>query len=491
MSTRAIDATLAALLTMAAFARGFGMYPWYDDWMYMSAAGSALARGAPGDFIWGTFFPHWSPISFAFEILTLRVAGWESDTFVRVVVAMMVFAGLMLFATFARRQGLSRVAVFTGMATLAWHHSNAAAYYAFDCYDQIGADLLTWTILVLVVTRLRDAGPEGMSWRTVALVAALYVPALLIKEQALAAGAGIGVICLWAGARRPRAAASVRRLWAPALVCAAISVGFALLRWRAGLSAWMPGSYGVCMSCAPGNLGLILSSVVVPVRTLDLFLALRSWPPPLAVAGPTFAATVIVLALLVIGLAQRWRAGDGPTITVAALLLVASAFPAALLGSVTELYAHTALFWFALLVAFAAEGWRMHLRHAAPAARATVLGAGLAYLLSLGIGLQSNLGEMRATGERARAWRARFHAAMAGAPAGGVVLVPDLMVVKGVEDYGLYRVTTPGYLLAGSHGIEWQAPNGVEICRQREDCPRAPDAVIRIEDDDRVAVTRP
>lgn len=55
---RAIDALLAAAVTAIVFARGFGLYPWYDDWLYMSAAGDAIARQAPGEFIWSVFTPH-------------------------------------------------------------------------------------------------------------------------------------------------------------------------------------------------------------------------------------------------------------------------------------------------------------------------------------------------------------------------------------------------------------------------------------------------
>ena len=74
---------LAAALVVAAFARGFGMYPFYDDWMYLSVAGEALAHHAPGEFIWSALFPpHWSPLSFAFWIFNLRFVGWENDALI-------------------------------------------------------------------------------------------------------------------------------------------------------------------------------------------------------------------------------------------------------------------------------------------------------------------------------------------------------------------------------------------------------------------------
>jgi hypothetical protein len=68
---RRTDVVVAIAVVAAAFAGGFGLYPFYDDWMYLSAAGDALASGRGAEFVWQPFFPHWSPISFSFELLSV------------------------------------------------------------------------------------------------------------------------------------------------------------------------------------------------------------------------------------------------------------------------------------------------------------------------------------------------------------------------------------------------------------------------------------
>lgn len=468
MRLRVVDAVVAAALTVAAFVGGFGFYPWYDDWMYMSAAGSALAHGAPGEFLWAAFPPHWSPISFAFELLNLRLVAWDNDVFVRVVVAVLVLGGLLVFAWLARSIGLGGPAVAAGMGTLALHHANAAAFYAFDCYDQIAVDLLTWTSLVLVVRAI--AAPRRRATRLLAAAAVLYAPALLIKEQALALCASVVMIAVWVW-MRPRLRVSRWRIVALALSLIVMSGAFAVARWRAGLLFEAAGPYRLCLACVPGNVGLLVTSLIIPVRTLEVFLALqgRVWPPGLHVVMSALASAGVLL--FVAGGLVRYSRDHGPgRPALAGGLLLSSLFPVMLLPSVTELYAHTALFWFGLMVAMAADGWLAG-GAARRLLRGVVGGALIVYVVTLGSGLRANREDMRATGERSRVWSNRMHAALATVPPRDTVLIRGLLMVKAPGDYGLYRVTSPGYLLAGKTGVSWRVP-GVALCVPGEACER-------------------
>jgi hypothetical protein len=462
------------------------MYPFYDDWMFFSAAGAALDHHAPGEFIWSAFPPHWSPLPFAFWFFNLRYVGWENDALIRGANAVMAWLGLVGFAAFARRLGASRPAVVAGMATLGWHHINAAPYYAWDCFNQLAADLLSWTIVALLVTTLNRSRDDAI--RRMGLALALVAPALLTKEEALAAVAGIVLLAIWSSAVLHEKPPMPRVRWGVAVAALAMAGGFAALRWRAGLWFDPSGPYRFCPTCAPGNAGLLLASVIVPTRTLDVFLAMRSWPPDLSVVVPAALAALAVVAAVVLGLRslprEDWRAA-----MLYATLVLASGFPILLQENVTELHAHTALFWWALLVTLAVDGWRRRVPATQGAARAALAGGAVVYAMALGIGLQNNLAEMRATGERSRAWRTRLQASLHSAAVGSRVLVRGVPLVKGPTDYGLYRVSTPGYLLAGTLGLTWRSSLDLEYCGEADTC-EPPDYVLEIDVHERVRVSR-
>lgn len=479
-------AAVAAALVLVTFARGFGMYPFYDDWMYFSAAGAALAHHAPGEFIWSAFPPHWSPLSFAFWIFNLRVVGWENDGLIRSTNAVLVWLGLTGFAVFARRLGASRVAVVAGMGTLALHHINAAPYYAWDCFDQLAADLLSWTSIALMLNTLNASRRDAT--RRVALATVLVAPALLIKEEALAAVAGITWLAIWSSVVLHEEASMRRLRWSAAAVALATGAGFAALRWHAGLWFDASGPYRFCAICIPGNAGLLLASLIVPGRTLDVFLSVRSWPPDLS-AFPVLLATLAVVASVVVGLLSRSR-DDRRSAMLCATLLLVSGFPILLQENVTELHAHTSLFWWAMLVTMAIDGWHRRVPATRAAGRVAIVGGPVVYAFALGLGLQSNLAEMRSTGERSRMWRARLHGALRAVPPGSRILVRGVPLLKGPRDYGLYRVTTPGYLLAGTTGLEWRSPVDVEWCDEADAC-EPPDYVLEIDGHERVRLSRP
>jgi hypothetical protein len=482
-----ICAGVATLLVVAAFARGFGMYPFYDDWMYLSAAGAALAHHAPGEFIWSAFPPHWSPLSFAFWIFNLRFVGWESDALIRMTNAVMVWAGLMGFSIFARWHGASRLAVVAGMATLGWHHINAAPYYAWDSFDQLAADLLSWASVALMITIANRS--HAHATRRVAQASALVAPALLIKEEALAAVAGIVLVAIWSSVLVREDVTTRRMRWSAAAATLAMAAGFAALRWHAGLWFDASGPYRFCAACIPGNAGLMLASQIVPVRTLDVFLAVHDWPPDLTVAIRAVLATLAVVPAVAFGLLSRSRE-DRQLVTLYALLMLASGFPILLQGNVTELHAHTGLFWWALLVTLAVDGWRRRMPSARGAARLALAGVPAVYALALGIGLQSNLAEMRATGERSRAWRARLQASLSSVAPGSRVLVRGVPLVKLSTDYGLYRVSTPGYLLAGIVGLAWRSPLHLEFCGDADACEEPPQYVLEVDAHERVRISQ-
>ena len=158
---------------------------------------------------------------------------------------------------------------------------------------------------------------------------------------------------------------------------------------------------------------------------------------------------------------------------------------------VTELYVHTALFWFALVVAMSAEGW-FRASTGQGSARLLVGSALVLYVMTITAGLRANLADMRASGERSRLWRTRIQAALATVPRGSVVVLRGLFLVKAPGDYGLYRVSAPGYLLAGKTGLLWDAPPHGTVCLSGEACERGADFIADIaEESGRVGMRRP
>jgi hypothetical protein len=354
-----------------------------------------------------------------------------------------------------------------GMAVLGWHHVNAAAYYSFDCYAQVAADLCTWTVVGLALAFALDRRSAPSRAARVATVA-LFVAGLLIKEQVLASVAGLAVVALWFTVAEP--VHQRRGLWTLLIAIVVAGTAFAWLRAAYGVTLDTAGAASLCWQCVPGNMALVTGGLLLPVRTLEVYLALiqaGSDLPRLIVAG---AGAATVTAGLVFGLAA-YPQNDVKRRRVPLLvaLVIASFFPTALLAHVGELYAHTAVFWFALLAAYAVDGLRLRARaFSTPIARA-LAALGVAYAIALYGGLRMNLADMRATGERAAAWLDAFRGATAGVPDGSTVLVRGLYGAKGPGEYGLYRLTSAGPLLGEWGGaLTFVAPPGVTLVEEDE-----------------------
>jgi hypothetical protein len=127
--------------------------------------------------------------------------------------------------------------------------------------------------------------------------------------------------------------------------------------------------------------------------------------------------------------------------------MIVSWYPVSIMAHVGELYVHTSLFWFALLVGYAADGWAMWRKQGRPRRVVALTLAITAYCVCLGYGLRSNLREIHATAERTAVWLERFDEALTAVPAGSRVLIYNHNPDRGDRDYGLYRVTSVQSLL--------------------------------------------
>jgi hypothetical protein len=429
-----------AMLIVVVLAGAFGMQRYFDDWMFLLNAADAIDHGRVLAFVGSPVGQHWSPLWNAIEAINVRLAGWESDTLIRTLDAIILAGACVWFCRLASRLGCSPLAASVGVGVVALHHVNAAAVYSFDTYSQCFADLITWIVaghvLAVVVTAGRSLRTNDGIWLML-----LMTLGLLAKEQALATTAS--VLWLTAVALTDRNAAAHRRaLTTLAIVTLAIATAFALSRRAAGVVFDASGPLRLCVGCAPRNIVVLLGLLLLPVRSLMVMDAWRATPMD---TGRLIAATVATMAVgtfLLGAMTRARRTGEWRRLVAIVGLVFAACLPTSLLGHVGELYAHTAVFWFALLCADAVDGWRTGARWVSWHTVAVV-----GYLVSLGTGLRANLADMRENGRRATSWLAAYAQAVERVPDGAVVLVHGARPQKADGDYSLYRLTTPEYLM--------------------------------------------
>jgi len=432
-----------AILLYVAFANSFGLYRFFDDWSFPTDAASALASGRTWSFIRGANGRHWAPLWNALVIANVSLVGWESDLAIRTFTVALQCAALLWFVALARALKASRGATLVGLGVLGLHHVSAVTLYSFDTYSQFGADLVTWVVGGLALVAL--SGEQGRGRRYLSLAIGVLPVGLLMKEQALS---GAAVLLLALVCRAVTGPATERRwhLGAALLVTGGVAA-FAAARWSAGSGFEPDGAFRLCVTCAPVNMAFLFGPVVLPVRSLVVMDAWRAVPARIgALLLVALCASLLVIAL-VAGLRRRLRAGGGTaTILTTVAFFLLSGVPVVFLGRVGLLYAHTAVFWWALLVAHATDGWLAPTRHRRRAV-AVVGVVASAYLVMLGVSLRSNLESMRRTSDRAVWWLNAYASEARRVPPGSALLVHIEQRERNAGDYSLLRLTTPEYLV--------------------------------------------
>lgn len=442
----ALFATLILLLTAVAFIGAFGLYRFHDDWTFAYKAQAALAKGRPLDFILYPLEQHWSPLWHLTETINARLAGWESDAFIRGFVLATFLGSLALLMKFTRWLGLTTVGTCAALVTFGVHPISAVARYSFDCYSQCAADLLAWAAAALLVMKILPGDGSEVRKKSLPWFFVLLAVGLLFKEQALTGFA----VSAWflAVAFYRSGSGKVRR--ASILILAGLFLlagAFTLTRFLAGVSTQMSGPFHISPLHAPANTVILIGGQVSPVPLLYWFDALRAQPREVGLLALYAVLSLSTLAYLLTGLFFRWKYLPEKRFQLALVVgaLIFSGFPAALLAHVGELYAHSGLFWFAGIMALATEGWRIRVQgkigHRLIGAAVIALG------IVMAIGLRGLMGEMRLTGERAKQWLTRINDNLAPLPAGSFVVVDADEPAKPPTDHNVIRLTRPQYLI--------------------------------------------
>jgi hypothetical protein len=455
----AISAVGAAALALS-FRSAFGLFRFHDDWTFVSLAASALQGGNVLAFIGRPLEQHWTPGWHFLETVNFIVAGWESDFFIRSLIVLCTALSLVVCHRLLRTLEIGTFGQSIALAVLALHPAAAAARFSFDTYSQVLVDLIGWTATAYVFRAFLTHG--GITARTAWCALGIAASGLLIKEQALSGFCAVAlVVC--AGAwreRRWRPSAPERWLLIGLVAVAAV---YGVTRRSLGVVFQPSGSvFSLCIPCVPANIAQLSAAVLMPVRTLVWFDALRATPPNTGRLVAVAIGAASVCAMLLFGIA--WGVRRNPARARAAIFVgcagLAAYFPVSLLAHVGELYTHTVIFWLAVAAGWAADTfWRT----SRAITRVPITVAAVAYVVSLGAGQRSNLEEMRLTGERARTWIARIAGATRSIPDGAVLVVVSENAYKAPTDYGLYRLTTPNTLV-----LTGLAPNAVRYAvRQR------------------------
>jgi hypothetical protein len=434
------------LLAFVAFYRSFGLYRFHDGWTFVYRAHAALANAHALQFMLRPFDQHWSPLWHLTEMVNCALAGWESDTFIRLLTLLTYIGSLSVFVLISRRFEVSNAAVLAGLVIVGLHPTSAVTLYSFACYSQCVADLLSWGAALLFIYGLPIDSPgelrPGPIWGGVAILAV----ALLFKEQALAGLAVnswlLALAFLKNGGRKERAA--ILTAFA-ALV--AVGTVFAAIRAGAGTPMQFSGAFHVSPAHIPGSASMLFGALLSPVPLLFWRDALHSSGPVRTVHILLYGALCVgVCTYLAAGIIRSWKAGDRPRlhVTLVSGALVLSWFPAAMLAHVGELYVHSGLMWFALMVALVTD---MFLKGPSRLLRRSLMGLFLIWAVVSATNLRSLLGEVRATGERSRTWLERIGTELAHLPNGSLVVIDADGDAKPAFDYGLYRLSRPQYLV--------------------------------------------
>jgi len=436
-STIGVAAVVAGLVAVV-FISAFGLYRFFDDWAFPAAAEQALRTGAVWTFITSPLGRHWSPIWNALVLINFKVAGWDSDLFVRSLMAAVLVVALVWFTALARAFRLSRPALLFGLAIVALHPRNAVTLYSFDTYAQAIADLSTWAIGGLGLLAVFETEGRG---RRLWTAAALLPVGLLVKEQAVSGAACLlaALAAIWFTDAQP---ARRKRYVMIGVLITGIVGTFAAVRAASLSVPETEGAFQWCARCVAPNEAELTLGLFVPTPSILIFDSLRANPTDILALSLTATATVLVFFFFIAGL---WRTSRPRWVALVIIYALLAGVPVVLLNRVGLLWEHTWVFWFALLFAEALDGWRARLHGAG--ARRVLAAAAIAYVVALGWGLRYGLGEMRATGERARAALERYAGAIEALPDRSVVVILVEDVERAPSAFSLYRVVRPERLV--------------------------------------------
>ena len=466
---------LGAATLIISFWGAFGLKRWGDDWTFVYWAFEAHQSGA-AKHIFSRLSQHWSPLWHSVEVLNYAIAGWESDLFIRIVVIFFRILGLLALILLARYFKLGLLATAIAVVVFVLHHAIAATIFSIDAHAQCAADTLGW-LGSFCFLRFSDESKSLKSrWYLFSLI--LLIVALLFKEQALAV-AGIyvvfAVIRLWPQRKQRMFIRRLLFILAPIL---AVVLLFVVMRRISGIAFQLQGPYRIAPIYAPKNMAMILLALASPARTLEWFDAIRSDPVQIGRIFFFATATLVLSALVIAGFRFRHRTDKSEKNPNRYLLLMIAAlaiscYPVSIMAHVGEVHVSTSLIWFALIIAWSAQGWVKALRSRSTLIRTAVSILLLLYLTALGAGQRANLQEMHATGERASIWLSRFREALKDIPAGSRVGIQNHNPDRGDFDYGLYRSTTARKLVLVGPDAPMYATNRRLIIDHRHQPPHS------------------
>jgi len=424
--TRAIWFLGGILALVVVFVGSFGINPYSDDWGALIQARdevAAIEEEGRWPIILSTTGVHWAPGIRLLEDASYALVRSTSDTVVRIYCMLAHGGGMLFLFLFGRRLGLGAVACVVAMITFAFHQAAVSPIFAYDMSSAAIGTALVWgaIFLLLPTTQGRQSG------RRIAVPAVLFALALLCKETSLAFLPMAGIVFL----HRERAISrqATGRIAVRLLPFLAVALGFLAVRAAMGsptLQSTLGGEastrYRLAGPLTWGHNVLRLGlATLTPLSTVWWFVAIKQLELGKLLL---FSGTTILLgAAVVLGAMEFVKKGDSGKVLLVLGLLLASWFPALLMGHVAESYTYMGLLFVGLLIGIAAQGLFSRLQDTNRIKSITYCG-----LLILGLivpmhfaSQRSKLALMRESGEKARFWYGMMVQAMRDFPKGSTI----------------------------------------------------------------------
>ncbi|MBM3779436.1 MAG: hypothetical protein FJW23_14570 [Acidimicrobiia bacterium] len=439
---------LLLVLTSVTYGPGVGTPYFADDFQFVQKDGALLAPVLRPNSVNGFY----RPVQGMFLAWVQGTWGWNTAPIAVTQIAMHLALASMIVA-FMRRMDVPVLHAAIGGVFFAVAQVNVSAVLGNDTMSQVSSTLLSCVALWSLIEATNENGKKGTkrlsSVRPYAIAVSALLLALLSKETALGiVPVLVGLVGLAAWRIRGRVMSwQTCRDALPFVIVAGI---YLLVRFATG--AMLPqadGRYGV--GVGPNvvrNAGLLLGAAMMPVSTVDAFLA---WRERDTMQLALMCGGVIAFCIAIVwGLAHSERRG---LIMGTSIALACSMFPVVLLNHVSELYVYGLMPLVAILVGCGIG--TATVRVWAMGRPGVALGLGI-WLLALaagnGYGASKKVFQMRANGVRAMTLMDAVAGHVADVPRGGRVVL--LNPADGSEEYSVFLVRGFNLLRYGEEALK-------------------------------------
>jgi hypothetical protein len=340
---------MVLLLPVFAYLLIWNGAPTGDDWFGIARLAKAVNTGQWPALAVRPNGVHWSPgyVTSSAVAFMLDRSAFGLNV-IRAVNAVALMAGLFALMVVGRAWRVAPAAIIVAAVTLVFHQASVGVLYQWDSLGPMVGDAFARCALALVVVRAATPGPK-----TGLVAGVLVFLALLFKETALGTAVASLVLISFAPLDPEHLPSRQDRARVVAAIAVACVLFVALRAVMHGPVSYSPDRYSIGgVDTWLKNIGALLTTLCLPISTLWLWDAFHERDKVRLVIAAL--ATAAYAAWIGFGLV---RAARPKTAWPLLASVVAALFPMFLMRHVSEVYLSSALFFFALVVMVAANGW--------------------------------------------------------------------------------------------------------------------------------------